>query len=130
VINKNEIIRIVKFIFSASSSFILDLFLFTIINNWINNIGDISIIVATVIARILSSLYNFFINANFVFCHKSKSSLMKYFALVVTQMFISAAFVYFLNLIFITINDTILKFMVDFVLFVANYIIQKKVIFK
>ena len=126
----DEIKRIVKYLFSAGSSFILDLVLFTIFNYLLKDFGSVSIIISTVLARILSSLYNYFVNSRFVFGNYDKSSIFKYYALVVIQMIVSATSVYLLNLVFTKINDTIIKIFIDVIIFVVNYIIQKKVIFK
>lgn len=128
--NLNEIKRIIKYLFSAGSSFVIDLVLFTLFNFIFKELGSISIIISTVIARILSSLYNYFVNSRFVFGKYDKSSIYKYYALVLIQMFISALSVYLLNLVFTSINDTIIKLVIDVVIFIVNYIIQKKVIFK
>lgn len=128
--NLNEIKRIIKYLFSAGSSFVIDLVLFTLFNFIFKELGSISIIISTVIARILSSLYNYFVNSRFVFGKYDKSSIYKYYALVLIQMFISALSVYLLNLVFTSINDTIIKLVIDVVIFIINYIIQKKVIFK
>ena len=128
--NLDEIKRIVKYLFSAGSSFIIDLVLFAIFNYLLKDIGSISIVIATVLARILSSLYNYFLNSRFVFGNYNKSSIFKYYLLVVIQMIISATSVYLLNLVFTKVNDTIIKIFIDLIIFIANYIIQKKVIFK
>lgn len=130
MIKKEEIKRIIKYLFSAGSSFVIDLVLFTIFNYLLKDIGSISIIISTVIARILSSLYNYFINSRFVFGNYDKSSIFKYYALVVIQMITSATSVYLLNLVMPKVNDTLIKIFIDVIIFVVNYIIQKKVIFK
>ena len=76
-INKTFIL----YVFSAGSSFVIDLLLFTLFNLSLENIiGNFSIILATVLARILSSLYNFLINSkekqNFTLVmHKAQSLL-------------------------------------------------------
>lgn len=128
--NKEEFIRIIKYLFSAGSSFVIDLILFTIFNFVFKSLGSISIIIATILARILSSLYNYLLNSRFVFCKYDKKSIYKYYALVIIQMIVSATSVYLLNIIFKNINDTIIKTCVDIVIFIVNYIVQKKVIFK
>lgn len=128
--NLDEIKRIIKYLFSAGSSFVIDLILFTIFNYLLKDLGSISIIVATIIARILSSLYNYFLNSRFVFGNYDKSSIIKYYALVVIQMIVSATSVYLLSMVFAKINDTIIKMVIDVVIFIVNYIIQKRVIFK
>ena len=127
---KSEIIRITKYLFSAVSSFLIDLTLFTIFNIIFSFLGNISIIISTIIARIISSLYNYFFNSKYVFCNYSKISIIKYYILVVIQMLISASSVYLINLNFDSINDTIIKGIIDIVIFIINYIMQKTVVFK
>ncbi len=121
-----------KYIFSALSSFVIDILLFTILVKALPNIqiGIITtIVIATILARICSSIYNFKINEKLVFQNKTKSSMYKYFFLVIIQMFFSAFVVSFLcNKI--KWNVTIIKILVDIVLFVMNFIIQREWVFK
>ena len=124
--NKNEeLFRIFKYIFSAGSSFLLDLILYTIFNFILK-----SIILSTIIARILSSFYNYLFNSRIVFKNSNKKTIIKYYCLAVIQMFASAIFVSILSNIFVNINSTIIKFFVDIVIFIVNYIIQKEMVFK
>ena len=84
---------------------------------------------ATIGARIISSLYNYLLNARVVFKKSNKSSLIKYGMLCVIQMLISA----FLVNIFsksIKINVVIIKIVVDAFIFLINFIIQRELIFK
>ena len=127
---KQEIKVILKYILSATSSFLIDIGLFTLFNFLLFFLGDISIIIATIIARIISSLYNYFINSRVVFKSYNKKSIYQYYVLVVVQMFVSALGVYLLNKVFININDSLIKIMVDTFIFIINYYIQKKIIFK
>ena len=122
---KDSIYRIFKYTFSAGSSFIIDLLLFTLFNYLLKNI-----LIATIIARILSSIYNFVINSKYVFEKFSRSSIIKYYLLVVIQMFMSGICVTLLSDVFVNINDTIIKVFVDVCIFIVNYIVQKEVVFK
>lgn len=126
-INKTFIL----YIFSAGSSFVLDLLLFTIFNVCLGNIiGTFSIILATIFARILSSLYNFAINSKVVFKKNSKKMFLQYYLLVVIQMCVSGFLVFIINTFIINVFATVIKFFVDVTLFIINYFIQKEVIFK
>ena len=125
MINKEKIIKLLKYVFSSGSSFVLDLGLFTLFNYLFNNI-----IISTVIARIISSLYNYFFNSRLVFKNYTKTSIFKYYLLVIIQMFVSAFSVNILSGIFGKINDTIIKFFVDIIIFIVNYFVQKEVVFK
>ncbi len=123
------------YLISAGISFILDLVLFTLFSRMLNlTIGDYSILIATIIARIISSFINYLLNRNKVFKSKSKnlydpSSLIKYYILVVINLFTSAILVFLIHKVII-INPTIIKIPVDIVLFVINFFIQKRFIFK
>ncbi len=125
-INKTFIL----YVFSAGSSFVIDLLLFTLFNLSLENIiGNFSIILATVLARILSSLYNFLINSKFVFQKYSKQMIWKYYLLVIIQMMVSSFLVFIINSFLIKTFATLIKFFVDIILFIINYFVQKKWIF-
>lgn len=113
----------IKYIIGSLSSFIIDIVLFNLFNN------ILSIIIATIIARIISSLYNYFINSKLVFKNASKTSIIKYFILVVIQMFASAYIVNFISNI-VSINTTLIKIIVDIIIFIVNYYVQNKFIFR
>lgn len=125
-INKTFIL----YVFSAGSSFVIDLLLFTLFNLSLENIiGNFSIILATVLARILSSFYNFLINSKFVFQKYSKQMIWKYYLLVIIQMMVSSFLVFIINSFLIKTFATLIKFFVDIILFIINYFVQKKWIF-
>ena len=128
-IRKNKIF--LRYVLSAGSSFFIDLFLFTIFNILFSKVlGYESVIVSTILARILSSFYNFVINSKFVFQKYSKKMFFEYYGLVIIQMIFSSLLVYFINRFLVSVFATIIKFFVDIILFVINYFIQKLVIFK
>lgn len=127
-INKEEIIRIIKYLFSAGSSFILDNILFNIFIFFVGP-GVVSIYICTTLARVISSIYNYLINSRIVFKNKDKKTIIGYFVLVVIQMIASASLVSLIDK-FISVNTGIIKVVVDIIIFVVNYIIQKEVIFK
>ena len=130
-INKEEIKRITKYLFSSGSSFLIDILLFTIFDFLLNKILPInaSIFVSTFLARVISSLYNYLINSRIVFKSKKKNAIIKYYILVIVQMVISATLVMIVNNV-IKVNTTIIKFFIDIVIFIVNYIIQRNIIFK
>lgn len=125
----------IKYIISAGISFVLDLALFTIFSKLFGIvIGDFAIIVGTVLARIISSLVNYFLNKNKVFEHENnkamdKDTLIKYYVLVVIQMGVSAFTVWIIHGV-INIDATFIKIFVDVIIFVVNYFVQKIFIFK
>ena len=116
-----------KYIISAVSSFLLDILLFTLFVNIIKI--DQKIIVATVLARIISAIYNFVINSKLVFKKGSKSSIIKYIVLSIIQMLISGYAVTYIAK-FININATIIKIVVDTIIFIVNFVIQREWVFK
>ena len=119
-----------KYIISALSSFVIDIILFNIFLMLLNKY-DVpnGIIIATVVARIISSLCNFKINAKMVFKNMNKTSLIRYIILVILQMIVSAFTVDYLSK-FIPINVTIIKVIVDLIIFVVNFVVQREFVFK
>lgn len=102
------------------------------------NAGGLTVLISTVFARVISSLTNFAINKNKVFSNKGSviKTLLKYYALAVPQMLVSAGLVYALSaiarLIGIGSNDivlTLIKVVVDTVLFFASFRIQQNWVF-
>ena len=126
--NKEEIQRILKYIFSSGTSFLLDIGVFTVLTLFLGK-DTKAIFIATILARILSSLYNYFMNSRVVFKNKNKKSFIYYYILVVVQMIISASLVSFIET-YIKIFPTFIKIVVDIIIFIVNYIVQKEVIFK
>lgn len=119
-----------KYIISSVSSFILDIILFNIFLVILNKYGIANkIIIATIIARIISSLYNFKINAKMVFRNINNKSLIRYAILVLFQMLVSALGVQYLSK-FASINVVVIKVIVDLVIFVVNFVIQREFVFR
>ncbi len=120
----------IKYIVVALSSFFIDILLFSLFLTAYDNIGIASSIVfSTLTARIISALYNYLINAKLVFKKMNKTSLIKYGLLVICQMFVSAFIVsYMCKHVFI--SPVILKIIIDAIIFVINFIIQREFIFK
>jgi len=121
-----------KYIISSLSSFMLDIFLYAGFVNLLPEIrinGITEIVIATIIARIISASYNFIVNSKVVFKHQTKNSIIKYFILCVVQMFISAFAVSELFKL-LNVNSTIIKVVVDTIIFVINFVIQREWVFK
>ena len=122
----------IKYFISAGLSFAIDLLFFTIFEIFFKNI-KYHIYISTALARIISSFFNYLLNRNIVFDKKDgnidKKSLTGYYLLVVIQLFVSATLVSILCSI-IDINSTLVKIPVDVAIFIVNYFIQKKIIFK
>lgn len=129
----------IKFCLSSFGSAILDIVIFTIAADILNK-ADISIwrfdyiITATVIARVCSGLFNFFIN-KWIFNHGKKKTTViqsgsKYFFIWLVQMSLSAFLVSTINMCVPFIHGTLIKIVVDTLLFFISYKIQQKWVFK
>lgn len=117
-----------KYAVSSLASSIVDLAVFSIALLFLPG-GSWEILEATVIARIISSLVNYFCNRKLVFEDRGStaSTLPKYYALCVVVMFCSAGLVSLFS--FLPIPKTVIKLVVDTVLYFFNYRIQRRYIF-
>lgn len=132
------------YIFSSLSSFVIDILVFSLLVHFlpksfaeidILHIVTLSILIATVCARIVSSLYNFFINRLVVFKSKANTgaSMVKYYCVCVVQMLISAVLVTNVLRLFSLDGSflaTVVKCIVDTILFLVSYHIQRTWVFK
>lgn len=133
-----------KFMLSSLSSFVIDIGLFYLLGVILRPFipesvmvfegfvfgGALLTLLRTVIARLISSLYNFFMNKNQVFHNDSKSPsiLVKYYVLCIIQLILSWLLVDHM-LGFITYR-TIRKCIIDTLLFVISFQIQREWVFK
>lgn len=118
-----------KFILSSASSFIVDISAFSLIVFLIGNQHADTIFIASFLSRFLSSLFNFMMNKAFVFQKGDKTSILKYFMLVIGQISVSALLVTLGNHLFPGVQLSLVKVVVDTILFMISYKIQKKYIF-
>ena len=95
------------------------------------------IFISTLVARLVSAVFNFIFNKNIVFEYKGKDTgkaLVKYAALCGCVVLVSSQLVALLaSLPFISANPfsiTVVKFFVDAVLFIMNYYIQRRWVYK
>ncbi|MCR5691338.1 MAG: bifunctional glycosyltransferase family 2/GtrA family protein, partial [Eubacterium sp.] len=133
-----------KFLLSSLSSFVIDILLFYLLGLILRPLipesqlvfkdyffgGSLLTLLRTVISRLLSSLYNFFMNKKQVFKNDSKSPRVfaRYYALCFLQLLLSWFLVdHFL--IFISFR-TIRKCIIDTLLFVISFQIQREWVFK
>ena len=121
--NKTEK-ELIKFSFSSLICFIIDFIIYSLILTISKNI-----ILSNIVARIISSITNFSINKNIVFKEKSnlKKQILKYFSLVIIILFLNTTL---LKLISHIINPYLSKLIIELILFILSYLIQKKYIFK
>jgi len=93
------------------------------------------IFLSTVIARVISSIINFIFNRNIVFGHKNNliKTALKYYLLCCVSMALSGAIVSFCSNVLNISNTaliTLIKIIVDSGLFIMNFFVQKRLVFK
>ncbi|MCM1136185.1 MAG: bifunctional glycosyltransferase family 2/GtrA family protein [Clostridium sp.] len=121
-----------KFLFSSLSSSLVDLTLFSIFCYFFRGIewGVSYITAATVLARILSALYNYSLNLKVVFQSEGKiiTSLPRYVLLAAVQMALSAFLVGKLYPLFGGM-EVFVKIPVDVLLFFISFAIQREFVY-
>ena len=128
---KNRFIEFIKFSMSSLGSTAVDLVLFAILIFFLRDIAPQQyIFYSTVLARIVSVIVNYMINAKLVFKDEEKRNFpfFKYITLAVFDMLASALFVTVLVRHFMW-AETLTKMLVDSSLFFIGYLIQKFYIF-
>lgn len=119
-----------RYMISAGTSFVLDLGIYYLALQF----GHVSILAATVIARVISSFYNFNMNRKMVFKSDDgyTKTMVRYYALCVVQMLASAGLVTAVKSMIPggAFVATVVKGCVDTCLFVISYQIQKRWVFK
>ena len=124
--------KFIRYIFASFSSFLVDMVLFAVFCRLLKlHYPVIYVGAATVMARVVSAVYNYIINYKMVF--RSKESVgrsgAKYVLLAVIQMACSAALVTLLVRWIHSIPEVVFKMVVDTILFFASYYIQQKYVF-
>ncbi len=122
--------RPLRFVTSSLTSSLLDLLLFWILMQILPMYTAIAISTATVIARVISSIFNY--NLNRVWCFKSRENVarsgFRYILLLLVQTGMSAGFVTLLSTI---LSATLIaKIIVDVSLSVFSYYAQKHWVFR
>lgn len=132
-IYKIMFLQFFKFVSVSAISFLLDIGLYTMFINFLfNNINyESGILYSTILARIMSSLFNYLMNRKVVFKQNNgyMKTICKYYTLAIGQMLASWLFV---TLIFskLSINTSVIKLFVDFLLFLLSYQLQRRWVFK
>lgn len=119
-----------RYMVSAGTSFVLDLGVYYLALR----LFSVSILTATVVARVISSFYNFNVNRKMVFKSEAgySKTMVRYYALCVVQTLASAGLVTLVKS-FVpggAFVSTVCKACVDTCLFVISYQIQKRWVFK
>ncbi len=128
--------QLIKYSLASLSSFALDTGLFYLFKRFVfGGLGAWADIACTVAARAISSFYNFNVNNRLVFGHRGEygRALGRYYLLAVPMMLASAGLVTLLDRsLGVTAPglSTAVKIVVDTVLFLASYLIQKKWVFR
>lgn len=130
---------IFKYSLSAGASAVIDLLLFYIALHVFEWFGisttdntQLTVMLSTVIARVVSSLFNYSVNRKVVFRSASHNSFVKYYVLCATQMVVSAVLVAGVSAIGATgkIGKLLIKLVVDTCLFFLSFGIQREWVFK
>ena len=125
--------KFIKYIFASLSSSVLDLVLFALFCRLLRGkpLPLPYVACATVLARILSAAYNFTMNYRVVFRSEEKvrDTVLKYVTLALIQMTLSAALVTFGTFLLPMLPEVLVKVVVDTVLFLVSYHVQRKYIF-
>ncbi len=131
--------QILKYAFSSLSATVIDLGLFAMLFSMlypaaIHTVGT-STAVSAIIARVLSSVYNYFINYRFVFSKKktAKNTLLKYCILAAAVMAVSAVSTALIAKLLPkesgTGTITVVKAVVDTLLFFVTFMVQREWVF-
>lgn len=124
-----------KFLMSSTGSLVLDMGLFYLVMRlFAAALGSYAELVATAVARLCSSFVNFNANNTVVFNNKGsyKRSLLRYYCLCIPQMLVSAGLVTLINRLLgntAPLIATLVKILVDTVLFFISYTIQREWVF-
>ena len=124
--------KFIKFIFASLSSFVIDILLFHLFVFFFKeSFPVIYITLATVGARVISAVYNYLINYKFVFKSRASraTSLTKYALLAIIQMSLSAGIVSAVVFVFPGCWETLVKAIVDMILFLISYAVQQRFVF-
>lgn len=126
---------IIKYIFSSCAAALADAGVFWAVKQF----GLLAVLpvpltfTASIVARAVSSIINYLINAKVVFGSSANGkTLVKYYSLAIVQLAVSAAAVYFCEKLLgvtLPVLSTLLKIAVDTVLFFISFRIQHKWVF-
>ena len=124
-----------KYVASSLASWVIDNLIFNLLDIFLVMVTiSLRLLISTVAARIISSVFNFTMNRKHVFKSDKdvRSAAIRYYILWFCQMTVSylLVFVFTKMLVLGTTAVAITKIIVDLVLFVISYNIQKKWVFR
>lgn len=124
-----------KFMISSLSSLLVDMGLFYLVMRFFaSRLGPYVELVATAVARVCSSFFNFNANNSVVFNNRGsyRRALLRYYCLCIPQLLVSAGLVTLINHLLgntAPLIATLIKMVVDTMLFFISYIIQREWVF-
>ena len=125
------ILVIISFLFSSLASAIIDYAIFIFMNTQVTPV----LLTCQVVARAISSVFNFTLNHKLVFAPRTSgkralgSMLVKYYLLVATSLCISTALLYLFSH-FLGIPALLAKPVVELIMYGINFVIQRDIVFK
>lgn len=120
--------RLLKFSFSSLAAFLIDTFLFAVLNALFSFAGGMA--AANVLARICSASFNYEVNRKQVFADSSsrKNSLPKYIALAIVILLCNTCILLALSRMGIT--AVYAKVLTEMILFLFSFAMQKRFVFQ
>lgn len=128
----NKYKTIFTYLLSSGLSFAVDIISFSIIFYFIKDRFLDAILLSSYVARVISSVVNYIVNKKYVFKNEKKKNykaFIEYFLLVIINITISGLLVTKVYN-YIHLNATFIKVIIDSIIFIINYFLQKLVIFK
>ena len=132
-------LMILKYGLIAGASAIIDLLMFYVALYGLERFGagisdntELTVLVATIFARVISSLFNYSVNRKVVFASASRNSFVKYYILCGAQMLTSAGLVAVFSSLCMAgkFGKVLIKLVVDTCLFFVSFRIQREWVFK
>lgn len=127
----NKYKTVFTYLLSSGLSFIVDIISFSIILYFIKDKFVDAILLSSYVARAISSVVNYIVNKKYVFKNEKKrnyKAFIEYFLLVIINITISGLLVTKVYN-YIYLNATFIKVIIDSIIFIINYFLQKLVIF-
>lgn len=128
----NKYKTVFTYLLSSGLSFIVDIISFSIILYFIKDKFVDAILLSSYVARAISSVVNYIVNKKYVFKNEKKRNykvFIEYFLLVIINITISGLLVTKVYN-YIHLNATFIKVIIDSIIFVVNYFLQKLIIFR
>lgn len=130
ILNKYK--TIFTYLLSSGLSFAVDIISFSIILYFIKDRFLDAILLSSYVARVISSVVNYIVNKKYVFKNEKKKNykaFIEYFLLVIINITISGLLVTKVYN-YIHLNATFIKVIIDSIIFIVNYFLQKLIIFR